>query len=97
MQSVEQKLKTITPRNLFYCDVGARGGIERPWLSFRSILNLISFEPDKEAFDLLLNEEEDDHQYYPYALHSQNQKLSINLTNEPIGINKKGENIFLKD
>ena len=45
-------------------------------------MNLISFEPDKEAFDLLLNEEEEDHQYYPYVLHSENEKLSLNLTNE---------------
>ena len=46
VQSAVQKLKTIIPRNFFYCDVGARGGIEVPWKSFKKILNLISFEPD---------------------------------------------------
>ena len=56
MQSILTEIKSILSRNLFYCNVGARGGIESPWLSFRNILNLISFEPDKEAFDLLLNE-----------------------------------------
>ena len=80
MQSAVQKLKTIIPRNFFYCDVGARGGIEAPWESFKEILNLISFEPDKEEYDLILKEAEVNHNIYPYALLDENKKLSINLT-----------------
>ena len=80
MQSAIQNLKTIIPRNFFYCDVGARGGIEVPWKSFKKILNLISFEPDKEAYDLILKEAEVNHNIYPYALLDENKKLSINLT-----------------
>jgi len=41
---------------------------------------LISFEPDKEAYDLILKEAEVNHNIYPYALLDENKKLSINLT-----------------
>ena len=68
MRNVLQKLKKNIPRNLFYCDVGARGGIEAPWESFKKILNFISFEPDKEAYNALLKEGEENHLIYPYAL-----------------------------
>ena len=53
MQSISNKIGKIFPRNLHYCDVGARWGIEVPWKSFRNIIDLISFEPDIVEYNSL--------------------------------------------
>jgi len=74
------KLKSILPRPFIYCDVGARWGIEEPWKSFKDVIALIGFEPDKEEYlDLLHNKGAMD-SVYPYALYRESGKVCINLT-----------------
>lgn len=80
MQSITKKIKSIIPRNLHYCDVGARWGIEKPWKSFRDIIDLISFEPDKEEYDSLMKKKDSKDMIYPYALSNEHKKVSLNLT-----------------
>ena len=46
-------------------------------LSFRNILKLISFEPDKEAYELILKEAEVNRNIYSYALSDGKNYLSI--------------------
>lgn len=80
MQSLARTIGSILPRNLSYCDVGARWGIEEPWKSFREIVDLISFEPDKEEFDSLTKKKASKDMIYPYALFSEHKNVCLNLT-----------------
>jgi len=80
MPSIIRKIESITPRNLYYCDVGARGGIEEPWKSFRNIIDLIGFEPDKKEYDSLMKKKGSKDMIYPYALSSRHKNVSLNLT-----------------
>ena len=79
MKSITREIESITSRKLCLCDVGARWGIEKPWKSFRNIIDLISFEPDKEEYDLLAKKKESRDIIYPYALSSDQKKASLNL------------------
>ncbi len=80
MQNIVKNITSIVPRNISYCDVGARWGIEEPWKSFRAIIDFISFEPDKEEYELLLKNKGDRDNIYSYALYSEKKELSLNLT-----------------
>lgn len=80
MRSIAKKIGPITPRNLYYCDVGARWGIDEPWKSFRCIIDLISFEPDKEEYNSLVQNKQSRDMIYPYALSNVDKKASLNLT-----------------
>jgi FkbM family methyltransferase len=80
MQSLTETIGSILPRNLFYCDVGARWGIEEPWKSFRKIIDLISFEPDQEEFEALIKKKAAKDMIYPYALFREQKNMCLNLT-----------------
>ncbi|MGK5091524.1 FkbM family methyltransferase [Deltaproteobacteria bacterium TL4] len=80
MQSITNIIGSIIPRNLRYCDVGARWGIEEPWKSFRDNIDLISFEPDKVEYDILMKNKDSTDMIYSYALSSESKKVSLNLT-----------------
>jgi FkbM family methyltransferase len=80
MRSIAKKIKPIIPRNLLFCDVGARGGIEEPWTFFRNIVDLISFEPDKAEYNSLVENKYSEDMIYPYALSSEKKNVSLNLT-----------------
>jgi len=80
MQCVVKKVSQIIPRNLHYYDVGARWGISEPWKSFLDIIDLISFEPDKEEYDSLLKNKHSKEMIYPYALSNRDKNESLNLT-----------------
>jgi FkbM family methyltransferase len=74
------KMNQIIPRKLLFCDVGARGGIADPWKSFQDFLGLISFEPDKEEYEVLLSSKNESDQISHYALYKDKRELSLHLT-----------------
>lgn len=76
----KNKIASLLPRKLIYCDVGARWGIEGPWKQFRDIIELISFEPDREEYELLSEKKLPDDKIYPYALWREHKDVSLNLT-----------------
>lgn len=80
IQNLTREIESITSRNLHLCDVGARWGIEKPWKSFRDIIDLISFEPDKEEYNLLVKKKNPNDMIYPYALSNDQKKAPLNLT-----------------
>ena len=81
MNNLLRNIKKALPRKFVYCDVGARWGIEEPWGSFRQFIQTISFEPDKEEYDLLQKKKKNsDDIIYPYALSENSQRLPLNLT-----------------
>lgn len=80
MHDPVEKIKRLLPRELIYCDVGARWGIVKPWSSFRDIVRLISFEPDREEYDSLMKNKDSNDTIYPYALFDEPKRLPLNLT-----------------
>jgi FkbM family methyltransferase len=80
MQNIIRKIKSILPRNLCFCDVGARWGIEEPWKSFRDIVGLISFEPDEEEYESLMRGKDSKDMIHLYALSNGKKNMSLNLT-----------------
>ena len=80
MQSISNKIGKILPRNLHYCDVGARWGIEVPWKSFRNIIDLISFEPDIVEYNSLQKDKIQNDKIFPYALTNDCKEVTLNLT-----------------
>jgi len=75
-----RNIGSIIPRNLHYCDVGARWGINEPWESFRDVVNITSFEPDEEEFASLVENKHSKDMIYPYALSSGVKTVSYYLT-----------------
>ena len=67
-------------RNFIFCDVGARWGLEEPWKSQRNLINVVSFEPDKEEYENLNIRKKQQDIVLPYALCNEEKKLSFNLT-----------------
>ncbi|MBL6989693.1 MAG: FkbM family methyltransferase [Bacteriovoracaceae bacterium] len=41
-------LFTHTKSKFTLCDIGARGGLEQPWINYQDFLSIVAFEPDKE-------------------------------------------------
>ena len=80
MENLVKRIDSIIPRNFDFCDVGARWGIEKPWIFFRDIISLISFEPDKEEYESLIKKMDSKDMAYPYALSNKNRNMSLNLT-----------------
>ena len=48
-----KKLIRTNGDSFVFCDVGARWGVEWPWVEFRECIDVIAFEPDKEESDKL--------------------------------------------
>jgi FkbM family methyltransferase len=80
MNSLVKKINSIIPRNFDFCDVGARWGIEEPWKFFRSIISIISFEPDNEEYESLKIDKDTKDMLYSYALSNKKMNMSLNLT-----------------
>lgn len=80
MYNLLHNIRSLLPRKLLYCDVGARWGMGEPWNSFRDVIGLVSFEPDKEEFDSLVKKQLLDDILYPFALFSESRELPLNLT-----------------
>lgn len=80
MKSFINKIVSLIPRNLIHCDVGARWGIGDPWKSFRAILELLRFEPDKKEFESLMKNKGANDTIYQYALYKESKDISFNLT-----------------
>ena len=75
-----KKIKSIFPRNLVYCDAGAREGVGEPWSYFRDIIDLVSFEPDKQEFESLLKTKRKNDCIYSCALSKESGNALLNLT-----------------
>jgi FkbM family methyltransferase len=67
-------------RNFVFCDVGARFGLEEPWESNRDCVDVISFEPDKEEYEVLSKKQMTRDKVLPYALFNEQKKINLNLT-----------------
>jgi len=62
-------MRNLLSRPLAYLDVGARGGLQRPWADFRSIVSVIGFEPDQEEYERLVHGLHRNDRLLPVALH----------------------------
>jgi len=69
-------------RPVFYCDVGARFGVARPWSEARDSLHVIAFEPDAEEAGRLRTVG-DRHTVIESALWDQSGTVSLNITRSP--------------
>jgi FkbM family methyltransferase len=67
-------------RNFIFCDVGARWGLEEPWKTQRNFIDVVSFEPDKEEYEILNRRKKQQDIVLPYALCNEEKQLSFNLT-----------------
>ena len=56
MKKILNEIIEIIPKNLHYCDVGARFGVQDPWESFRNIIDLTCFEPDIVEYNSLVKD-----------------------------------------
>ena len=72
-------------RSLCLLDVGARGGVDWPWSMFSdNELSLILVEPDPhEATELECNNKSNSTTVLPFALWSEQSKLTLYLNNSP--------------
>ena len=68
------------PNRLIICDVGARLGIGEPWNHFRDLIRLISFEPEKDEFELLKLNKDINDMVFQYALYKEKENVSFNVT-----------------
>lgn len=84
------ELEELMPRKVLLCDVGARWGIEEPWRSFSQYLQILSFEPDQEAYEALAQSKRVGDLVYPYALFSKEGNFALHLTKS------RGSSSFLK-
>jgi FkbM family methyltransferase len=75
-----KKLKEILPSQFVYCDVGARAGLQSPWSDYKEFLQLISFEPDEEEFQNLVNAKGKNETVLPYALFRFPERRRLYLT-----------------
>lgn len=75
-----KKIKPLLSRNLLYCDVGARGGIERPWSCFKDVIDVVSFEPDKQEFEAMSKTKRKNDRIYSCALSRESGNALLNLT-----------------
>jgi FkbM family methyltransferase len=71
----------LLSRNIVLCDVGARGGLEKPWLSHSNSISVVGFEPDKKEYHELNHNKNKNDIILPYALYNKESALSLNLTN----------------
>jgi len=78
--SLLKRIKSMLFRNLVYCDVGARNGIEKPWSCFRDVIDVVSFEPDKQEFEFLLRTKRENDRVYSCALSKESGNALLNLT-----------------
>ena len=67
-------------RNLVFCDVGARWGLEEPFKAYRDCVDVISFEPDQEEYEELSNKKMNRDLVLPYALYKEVKQINLNLT-----------------
>ena len=70
----------LSSRNYIFGDVGARWGLEEPWTSFRSFIDVVAFEPDQDEYERLIKGTMDRDIVLPYALSNEEKKLNLNLT-----------------
>lgn len=77
---INNTLSNLLSRKLLYFDVGARAGLDEPWRSFKTLLELISFEPDQEEYRALLKNKKSHETFFPCALHKESKKSSLYLT-----------------
>jgi len=69
-------------RRVFYCDVGARFGVARPWSDARDFLHVIAFEPDAEEARRL-RAVGDGQTIIESALWDQSGTVGLNITRSP--------------
>ena len=80
MKKILKEISKIIPRNLQYCDVGARFGVQDPWESFRKIIDLTCFEPDIVEYNSLVKDKINNDKIFPYALTNESKEITLNLT-----------------
>lgn len=74
------KIAPLLPNRLSVCDVGARLGIGEPWNRFRDLIRLISFEPEKDEFELLEQNKDINDIVLQHALYKNKENVSFNVT-----------------
>lgn len=67
-------------KKLIYVDIGASDGLTNPWNSFKEDIKVIGFEPDKGAFDLLVNQKQfNDWKFFNIGLFSSKTTIEFNI------------------
>jgi FkbM family methyltransferase len=70
----------LTSREIVYCDIGARFGLDYPWECTLNSLNTICFEPDSEEYERLKSKIKSPNKIFPYALSDTKGKSLLNLS-----------------
>jgi len=70
----------LLSRKVIFCDVGARGGMEKPWLAHHNSISVVGFEPDQKEYHKLKDSKNANDIVLPYALYNNESSLSLNLT-----------------
>lgn len=73
-------LNQLKNRKIYFCDIGARGGLPPSWETFSSDIYNIQFEADPAECQALINQK--DGMVLPYALGGEDGKQTIFLTKE---------------
>ena len=80
---VKTRLGELLPDPIVFCDVGARWGLEEPWKSVEELVQVISFEPDPEEFENLLQKKRDNDTVFNSALFDREGEIKLYLTKAP--------------
>ena len=75
------EFQNLISTNLIFFDIGARWGIEKPWQEFRTLLDINSFEPDTDEYNILIKSKENG-KVFNCALYKTNKELQLYLTRE---------------
>ena len=75
---MNNQIASIMPRRMVYLDVGARGGIGKPWSKFRDCISLIMIEADEDEAQKIAMSNPGD-LVIPCALYSKVGTIEINL------------------
>ena len=59
MSKTLKQVQGLLTRPLIYCDIGARAGLQEPWIDFQSLIHILSFEPDQEEYRVLKGKSHD--------------------------------------
>jgi len=73
-------LARLAPRPLKLIDIGARSGIQAPWIALREFVGLITFEPDREEFQALQATKRPSDQIFNTALAESAREKALLLT-----------------
>lgn len=80
MPDTPTRLAALAPRRLRLLDVGARWGLQEPWTTLPSAVDVIAFEPDPEEYQTLLAAKRPGDAVFNTALGAREGRAELRLT-----------------